>query len=103
MFKGGRGERETEGRQWGRESAFIVSICTQETQAPSLGPEDPLEIWSYPGVLARKVPWTEEPGGLQSTGVTKSQTRLNDGAHTHICKMEIKMENKNDRDMEIIV
>ena len=28
--------------------------------------------------LVWKIPWTEEPGGLQSMGVTKSRTRLSD-------------------------
>ena len=31
-------------------------------------------------ILALKIPWTEEPGGLQSHGVTKSQTRLSNKA-----------------------
>jgi len=29
-------------------------------------------------ILAWKIPWTEEPGELQSVGVAKSQTRLSD-------------------------
>ena len=43
---------------------------TQETQAPSPGREDPLEeeMATLSGILARKAPWTEEPGGLQSMG-----------------------------------
>ena len=43
---------------------------TQETQVPSLGQEDPLEkgIATHSSILAGKIPWTEEPGGLQSTG-----------------------------------
>jgi len=42
-----------------------------------LGQEDPLEeeMANHSSVLAWKIPWTEEPGGLQS-GVAKSQTRL---------------------------
>ena len=34
----------------------------------SLGPEDPLEkeMATYSTILAWKIPWTEEPGGLQS-------------------------------------
>ena len=32
------------------------------------------EISSHSSILAWEIPWTEEPGGLQSTGVTKSQT-----------------------------
>ena len=42
----------------------------------SLGQEDPLEegIEIDSSFLAWKIPWTEEPGGLQSMGVTKNQT-----------------------------
>ena len=29
-------------------------------------------------ILAWRIPWTEEPGGLQSIGVAKSRTRLSD-------------------------
>ena len=41
------------------------------------GWEDPLEeeITIHSSILAWKIPWTEEPGGLQSTG-PHSQTRL---------------------------
>ena len=41
-----------------------------ETQIPSLGQEDPLEKAMAPhsSVLAWRIPWTEEPGGLQSMG-----------------------------------
>ena len=42
----------------------------QETQVSSLGWEDPLEkgMAIHFTILAWKVPWTEEPGGLQSVG-----------------------------------
>ena len=38
------------------------------TQIPSLGQEDPLEkeMTTHSRILAWKIPWTEEPGGLQS-------------------------------------
>ena len=41
---------------------------TQETRVRSLGQEDHLEeeMATHSGVLAREIPWTEEPGGLQS-------------------------------------
>ena len=41
-----------------------------ETQGPSLGGEDPLEegMASHSSILAWRIPWTEEPGGLESTG-----------------------------------
>ena len=36
----------------------------------------------HSSTLAGKLPWTEEPGGLQSVGSLKSQTRLNDFTFT---------------------
>ena len=40
----------------------------QETQVRSLGQEDPLEegMATHSSALAWRIPWTEEPGGLQS-------------------------------------
>ena len=42
----------------------------QETQIPSLGWEDPLKkgIATHSSNLPWRIPWTEEPGGLQSMG-----------------------------------
>ena len=31
---------------------------------------------THSSILAWRIPWTEEPGGLQSMGIAKSQTRL---------------------------
>ena len=47
-----------------------------ETQVRSPGQEDPLEgeMATHSSVLAWEIPWTEEPGGLQSMG----SQRLND-------------------------
>ena len=41
-----------------------------ETWVRSLGQEDPLEkeMATHSSILAWRIPWTEEPGGLQSTG-----------------------------------
>ena len=41
-----------------------------ETQVQSLGQEDPLEkeMATHSSVLAWRIPWKEEPGGLQSMG-----------------------------------
>ena len=49
-----------------------------ETWVPSLGLEDALEegLATHSSVLAWRIPWTEEPGGLQSLGVTESRTEL---------------------------
>ena len=40
----------------------------KERQAPTLGQEDPWEkgVATHSSILAWKIPWTEEPGGLQS-------------------------------------
>ena len=48
----------------------------QETRVRSLGWEDPLEMEmaTYSSILAWRIPWTEEPGGLQSTGLQESDT-----------------------------
>ena len=42
----------------------------QKTQVQSLGWEDPLEkgMATHSSFLAWKIPWTEEPGGIQSMG-----------------------------------
>jgi len=48
--------------------------ATWETQVRSLGREDPLEegMATHSSILAWRIPWTEEPGGLQVHRVTKS-------------------------------
>ena len=42
----------------------------QVTRVQSLGQEDPLEkeMATHSSVLSWRIPWTEEPGGLQSMG-----------------------------------
>ena len=47
-----------------------------ETWVQSLGWEDPLEegIATHSSILAWRIPWTEEPGGLQSIGHKESDT-----------------------------
>ena len=49
------------------------------TWVQALGQEDPLEkeMATHSSILAWRIPWTEEPGRLQSMG-SQSQTRLND-------------------------
>ena len=45
----------------------------QETQVQSLSQEDPLEKGRAPhsSLLAWRIPWTEEPGGIQSMGLQR--------------------------------
>ena len=44
--------------------------AVKETQVPSLGREDLLEdeMTTHSNILAWRIPWTEEPGGLQPMG-----------------------------------
>ena len=52
----------------------------REALVQSLGREDPLEkeMATCSSILAWRIPLIEEPGGLQSMGVAKSQTQLSD-------------------------
>ena len=45
----------------------------QDTQVLSLGQDDPLEkeMATHSSILAWRIPWTEEPGGLQSMGLQR--------------------------------
>ena len=45
--------------------------AVQETQVQSMGQEDPLEkgIATHSSILTWRIPWTKEPGGLQSEGL----------------------------------
>ena len=54
----------------------------RKMQVWSLGQEDPLEeeMATHSSILACRIPWTEEPGVLQSMGSQKSRTQLSDGA-----------------------
>ena len=47
---------------------------TQEMRVQSLGQQDPLEeeMATHSSILAWEIPWTEDPGGLQSMGLQKS-------------------------------
>ena len=68
---------------WGAEDTGVGGFCSgsaiknlpaiqdpQETQVQSLGQEDPLEedIATHFSILAWRIPWTDEPSGLQSIG-----------------------------------
>ena len=49
---------------------FLSASMVAQTQVQSLGHEDPLEegLVTHASILAWRIPWTEERGGLQSTG-----------------------------------
>ena len=58
---------------------------TQETWVWSLGREDPLEagMATHSSIPTWRTPWTEEPGGLRSTGLPRVRRDWSDLAHTH--------------------
>ena len=60
---------------WDKWASLVVQMvknlsAMQETQAQFLGWEVPLEegMATHSSILAWRIPWTEEPGGLQPTG-----------------------------------
>ena len=59
----------------------------QETWVRFLGQEDSLEkeMATHSSILAWKIPWTEELGGLQSTGSQESDTTKRLNHHHHTC------------------
>ena len=77
--------------QWSR-------ICLQYTglQIPSLGGEDPLEegVATHSSILAWRIPWTEEPGGLQSMGSQRVGHDWDDTAHVYIQLVCVSVQRK---------
>ena len=57
----------------------------QETHIHSLGQEDPLEkgMATHSSILDWEIPWTEEPGGLQSWGCKESDTTERISTYTY--------------------
>ena len=55
---------------------LTLKPAVQETRVRSLGWEDPLEkeMATHSSILAWKISWTEEPGGLQSMGLQRGTT-----------------------------
>ena len=62
-----------------------------ETWVQSLGQEDPLEkeMATHSSVLAWRIPWTEEPGGLQSQGGVRGrkESDMTKLLHLHCCQI----------------
>ena len=66
---------------WASQMVLVVKnipLTMHETWVQSLCQEDPLEesMAIHSGILARRVPWTEESGGLQSTGPESNTTKV---------------------------
>ena len=55
----------------------------------SLGQKDPLEeeMATHSSILAWKIPWTEEPGGLESTG--SQVLAMTEGLSMHAMSLEV--------------
>ena len=60
------------------------TAAVQETQVQSLGQEDPLEkgMATHSSILAWRIPWTEEPGELQSMGLKRVGHEYATNTHT---------------------
>ena len=65
---------------------FKPRSAIQETQIQSLGQEDLLEkrMATHSSILAWRISWTEEPGGLQSMGLQRAGHDWVNNTHTHI-------------------
>ena len=64
----------------------------RETWARFLGLEDPLEkeTTTHSSILAWRIPWTEEPGGLQSIGSQRVKHDWGTNTHTSIKQGEVR-------------
>ena len=62
--------QHSQGLAWGFPGGFLVKnpLAVQEMRIRSVGWEDSLEkeMATHPGILSWRIPWTEEPGRLQS-------------------------------------
>ena len=70
----------SQGVQWVKNPSAMQE--TQETWAQSLSPEDSLEegMATHSTILARRILWPEEPGGLQSMGLQRAGHNWSDWA-----------------------
>ena len=71
--------------------------AVHETWVEFLGWEDPLEkeMATHSSILAWRIPWTEEPGGLQSMGSQKSDMTQQLNHHQHIQQMLHKCQSSS--------
>ena len=87
------GPQDTEGVSFTASAPVAQTVknpsAVQKTQVQSLGQEDPLEVGmaTHSNIFAWRIPWTEEPGVLQSMR-SQSQTELSDRAHTPVLTLE---------------
>ena len=68
-------QQRDEGKIWALLTNLSVKNppARQETRVQSLGREDPLEkeMATHSSILARRIPWMQKPGRLQSIGLQK--------------------------------
>ena len=64
-----------------------------ETEVQALDQDDPLEegMVTHSSILAWRIPWTEEPGGLQSKGLQRAGYDWSDLAHTQFSSLGLKI------------
>ena len=57
---------------------MVKNLPAMQTWVQSLGQKDPLEkgMATHSSILAWRIPWTEEPGGLQSVGLKEKNGKL---------------------------
>ena len=69
----------------------------QETWVQSLDQEDSLQekVATHSSILAWRIPWTEEPGELQSMGFAKSQTQLSTHTYKKLVFHSLAYETQN--------
>ena len=76
---------------WGFPGSSVVKNMPAVQESPerrvqSLGQEDPLEegMATHSSILAWRIPWTEEPGELQSIASQRVRHDWSDLLHTHV-------------------
>ena len=79
-----------EGLPWWLNSKDL--LAAQETRVQSLGWEDPLEegMATHSSILAWRIPWTEEPGGLQFMESQRDITKATEYTCMPVCWDDIK-------------
>ena len=70
-----------------------------------MGQEDPLEesMATHSSILARRIPWTEEPGGLQPVRSQRVRHDWNDLAGTQHSGIEIVVEGSSGKESSSLV
>ena len=73
-----RGYRESELPRWLSGKKYLPAQKTQNMLLQSLQQKDSLEeeMATHSNILTWRIPWTEEPDGIQSIGVGKGWTQL---------------------------